>query len=203
MKKVLLLVVALTMATVSVKAQEEDYDLRHEVSISYGALSCSQILDAFRAVYDMWAGAQLDGRTSIVGPISAEYYYHIEDWFAVGGIVAFGRTSQDIFYYDEVGGGKIGKDYNTYYTVMPSVKFNWFRREHFGLYSKVAAGVTIRNMKAVSLDPRWQTYNETLTHFNFQATAIGAEFGGVNFRGFVELGMGEQGVALAGLRWRF
>ena len=38
--------------------------------------------------------------------------------------------------------------------------------------------------------------------FNFQASLLGVEFGGA-FRGFVELGFGEQGIALAGLRYKF
>jgi hypothetical protein len=39
--------------------------------------------------------------------------------------------------------------------------------------------------------------------FNFQASLLGIEAGGQNVRGFVELGMGEQGVALAGIRCKF
>lgn len=38
--------------------------------------------------------------------------------------------------------------------------------------------------------------------FNWQASLIGMEFGGA-FRGFVELGMGEQGIILGGLRYKF
>ena len=45
--------------------------------------------------------------------------------------------------------------------------------------------------------------NKSLTAFMFQATALGAEFGGEQFRGFVELGVGEKGLLCAGLRYKF
>ena len=37
---------------------------------------------------------------------------------------------------------------------------------------------------------------------NWQASLIGVEFGGA-FRGFVEVGTGEQGIILGGLRYKF
>jgi len=40
------------------------------------------------------------------------------------------------------------------------------------------------------------------TYFMFQASLIGAEFG-KQFRGFAELGVGEQGFLLAGIRYKF
>jgi hypothetical protein len=39
--------------------------------------------------------------------------------------------------------------------------------------------------------------------FNFQATAIGVEAGGSHVRAFTEFGIGEQGIALAGVRFKF
>jgi hypothetical protein len=39
--------------------------------------------------------------------------------------------------------------------------------------------------------------------FNFQVSALGIEAGTENVRGFAELGIGEQGIALAGVRIRF
>ena len=57
------------------------------------------------------------------------------------------------------------------------------------------------NDDAKASDP--DVKDETLTNFMFQATALGAEFGGEAFRGFVEAGLGEKGVLCAGLRYKF
>ena len=39
--------------------------------------------------------------------------------------------------------------------------------------------------------------------FNFQASLIGIEVGNQQVRGFAELGIGEQGIGLAGVRFKF
>ena len=87
---------------------------------------------------------------------------------------------------------------------MPSVKFNWLRKKHFGLYSGVSAGIMVMSMScneiAKQLDS--EAKDQTLASFMFQATAIGAEYGGP-FRVFLEAGFGEKGVFCAGLRYKF
>ena len=40
-------------------------------------------------------------------------------------------------------------------------------------------------------------------HVNWQASLLGIEAGGPTIRGFLELGTGEQGIALVGLRYKF
>ena len=88
---------------------------------------------------------------------------------------------------------------------MPSVKFNWLRKKGFGMYSALSAGLMFNsiscNSNAKANDP--DAKDETLTTFMFQATALGAEFGGQQLRGFVELGIGEKGLLCAGLRYKF
>ena len=44
--------------------------------------------------------------------------------------------------------------------------------------------------------------DDASTTFNFQATFVGVEVGGA-LRGFAELGVGEQGIILAGIRYKF
>jgi len=39
--------------------------------------------------------------------------------------------------------------------------------------------------------------------FNFQASLIGVEVGSQKLRGFAEFGVGEQGIAQAGVRYKF
>jgi len=64
------------------------------------------------------------------------------------------------------------------------------------MYSKAAVGLTVKTQSASGSD------DKTKAVFNWQASAVGMEFGGA-FRGFLELGMGEQGIVLVGLRYRF
>lgn len=200
MKKVLLLGVALMMATVSINAQSGYDDTKHEVAIGYGYMSVSQWLDVYRGILNIWTGAQPVGSTSFIGPISGEYYYRVQNWLGVGAICVFGRTSQN--YASQMDGKIIGKDINAYYSLLPAVKFDWLRKAHFGMYSKVAVGATLRYMSVIDVDAS-KVESEYNPHFNFQVSPIGMEFGGSQFRGFVEFGIGEQGSTLVGLRYKF
>ena len=68
------------------------------------------------------------------------------------------------------------------------------------MYSKLAIGATYRDYSKTHEQEK-ATDNEVL--FNFQVSALGVEAGGQHVRGFAELGIGEQGVILGGVRYKF
>ena len=192
MKKILLMVVAAMMATVNVNAQDE---LKNELGVFYGFSSASNILSVVTSSISAAAGDQ----SSFWGPVGLEYYYRTSPVVAVGAVAAYaGCKAED---------KKTRQNdlTETFITVMPSVKFNWLRKKHFGMYSALSAGMMFisvscnDNAKAVDKDAK----DETLSTFIFQATALGMDFGGEQFRGFVEAGLGEKGVLCAGLRYKF
>ena len=90
---------------------------------------------------------------------------------------------------------------------MPSVKFNWLRKDKWGMYSKVALGATLTSFSTQDYNESGKLTGEKETSndvfFNFQASLLGVEVGGAQVRGFFELGLGEQGIALAGVRYKF
>ena len=192
MKKFCVMVVAAMMATVSVQAQDE---LKHEVGAFYGVGSVSNLFSAITSSISAAAGDQ----SSFWGPIGVEYYYHVSPVVGLGAVAAYaGCKAED---------KKTHKDdlSETFLTFMPSVKFNWLRKKHFGMYSGLSAGVMFlsvsANDNAKASDP--DAKDETATVFMFQATALGVEFGGEALRGFVEAGLGEKGTLCAGLRYKF
>jgi len=201
MKKFMFMLVAALMATTSMFAQD-GYDTKHEVSVSYGYYGTSQFIDDFGSSL---GNAIMGNETSdekFVGPISAEYFYHVSPLIGVGGIFVYSQVSQD-----ELSSGKVvGTSTDKYYTLMPAVKFNWLRKKHFGLYSKIGAGATYYDW---GYEDKSGTSNNTSDdddtgfNFNWQLSFIGAEFGGETLRGFVELAFGEQGVVLGGIRCKF
>ena len=185
--------VTMCVALLSMGAQAQD--CKNEFGVFYGLGSASNVLSLITSSISAAAGDQ----SSFWGPIGAEYYYHITPVVGVGAVAAYAGCKAE----DE----KTHKDdlTETFITVMPSVKFNWLRKKHFGMYSAASAGVLFCsiscNDNAKASDPNAK--DETLTTFIFQATAIGAEFGGEQFRGFVEAGIGEKGLLCAGLRYKF
>ena len=185
------------MTIVGVQTAMAQDEFKHEVAISYGALSNSQILDVFEeAITAPFQGSTTLKDDKFFGPISAEYFYHLQPWIGIGGILVYGQKKGDL--YSDSDNKKIGEDKNTYLTVMPAAKFDWFRRANVGLYSKLGVGVTLRHDVSEDID-----YDESNMHVNWQLTAIGVEVGSKQIRAFAELGTGEQGIFLGGIRCKF
>jgi len=192
MRKIFVMAVAAMMATLSVNAQDE---LKHEVGVFYGFESASNVFSVITSAISAAAGDQ----SSFWGPVGVEYYYKVSPVVGLGAVAAYAgcKAEDDKTHKEDLT--------ESFLTVMPSVKFNWLRKKYFGMYSALSAGVMFIsvscNDNAKASDPKAK--DETITSFIFQATALGMEFGGTQFRGFVEAGLGEKGMLCAGLRYKF
>lgn len=182
MKKILLMVVAAMMATISVNAQET-YD--NEIAVAYGGGSNTDLVSSIAK--GMFTGKQLD----YWGPVSVEYFRRLaNNRLGLGAVFVVGGCK-----WDDSNDAK-----STYYTIMPAVKYNWSVKKNVSWYSKAAIGLTLLSQ---SMDTKSTTKDDDAsTSFNFQASFVGVEVGGA-LRGFAELGWGEQGIILAGLRYKF
>ena len=203
-KKINLLLAVLAisaMVCVPAKAQDE-METRHEIGVSYGAVPNSTWIDILTDVIPAMFGETHDNH-HYIGPIGLEYYYHTSPLIGVGAVVVYATNNCDGF------DGKLKTSHlnKSYLTVMPSAKFNWLRKKNWGMYSKVAIGATYAHFVDQDYNPEGQKTNEDVIVndllFNFQASLLGVEAGSQQVRGFVELGIGEQGIALAGVRFKF
>ncbi|MBR6282981.1 MAG: hypothetical protein IKR25_01635 [Muribaculaceae bacterium] len=198
MKKIAVALMCMILATGTAVARNYDADEpKSEISVGYGLpLNASNMCEFLAAG---WTGGlsnkDLD-KDRYVGPLTLEYFYHVTPVIGVG---AVGVYSYHKGVY--VNAGTPEDQSSTYLTIMPSVKVNWLRRDNWGLYSKIAFGYSYCKYKNAEEGKEART--DTGSCANFQASIIGAEVGGRSVRGFVELGFGEQGVGLAGVRFRF
>lgn len=201
MKKILLMAAVVIMAATSVKAQNGYEDTKHEIGITYGWLSNSNIIDLYENVGGAIVGVTMDN-DKYSGPASVEYFYHVKPWLGVGGIMTYGMMEQDVFYSKK--DSKVGTDKNHYISLLPAVKLDWLRKKNFGMYSKVAVGATLRSEETEYDDKTiHDDYSNSEMHFNWHLTLVGMEAGSPTTRGFLELGVGEQGMFLVGLRQKF
>ena len=198
MKKIFLMVAVALMTAMNVNAQNEN--LHHEVSLSYGVGSIAQFGDGLgEGIGLIFSDKEYDDGF-ILGPITAEYFYHFNNpRLAVGGSLSYSKWDSDVL--NRKSHEKVGECNRNFFSVMPSVKYYWVNKNHFGLYSKAAAGVGILTNKSKDFETM-KDKKETSVYFMFQASLIGAEFGG-KVRGFVELGVGDQGFLQAGVRYKF
>ena len=224
--KSMLAAILLCCASINVQAQDEDYyNTKDEVAITIGAGTTSQFLDAFSELFSVMGevlvtstltGGHYTGYTTYenekdIPALSVEYFHHLSKVVSVGGIFGFSGTSSDMYCNWQPNDGygstkeKVGSAHKYYYTLMPAAKFDWLRKKNYGLYSKVGAGatfVTEKETQDVNGGDK-EVYSDNDVFFNLQATFIGVEVGSEKFRGFAELGVGEQGIILAGVRYKF
>ena len=127
--------------------------------------------------------------TECSGAYGVNYFYHVNPHFSVGATVGA----------EQIEAKKEGMKTatSTYLTVMPAVKVHYIKKDHFGLYSKAAVGVAFD----LEHDPEFQTKNNT--YVGVQVSALGLEAGGETMKGFVEVGYGYEGLAMAGIRFSF
>lgn len=205
MKRISLLSAILAISAMlcfPVQAQESEDEMRHEISISYGAIPNSIWIDIFSDAFPAIFGEKHE-KERYVGPIGLEYYYHTSPLIGVGAVAVFATNNQDARIKEELKSHKI----RSYYTLMPAVKFNWLRKTNWGMYSKVAIGASLTNAsqedynESGKLTGKKETTNEVF--FNFHASLLGVEAGNQHVRGFAELGIGEQGIILGGVRYKF
>ena len=197
MKKIFLLAVAAVMATMSVSGQDAYADMKHEMAITSGGLSLSQFIDLGMLAIDL--GQQDNVMYSLNGhAYTVEYFYRLKKWLGVGGMLMYGNGKPKA----EVNNALVAEAKNHYLSLMPAVKLDWVRRQYFGMYSKLAVGLTSRHqsMKGAG-ESRFEETN--YFHPNFHLTAVGMDFGSPHFRGFIDLGFGEQGIFSLGLRYKF
>jgi len=188
----------LTCSSMGAQAQNLDYDTKHDIAISYGAAPLSTWVSVGTTVITtIFTGTVYKyEESSSFGSLSAEYFYHTSPSLSFGAIACFSQNADNLI----IDGKESGERKASYITVMPAVKWEYLRRKNFGMYSKLGIGYTLEHVS--------ETYNgkddtNNSGFLNFQISALGIEAGSKQFRCFGELGYGEQGILLAGLRYKF
>ncbi|MBQ7468309.1 MAG: hypothetical protein IJS75_05560 [Bacteroidales bacterium] len=192
MKKLIILLMALTVLSIAEPVYAQTNRPRNEFSISYGPLSRSKIYTIVKNIL----GKELTKNygSNNFGARSFEYFYRISDFISVGAVFCAYHAKE---WYDTVFGlneedDDKAKDKQNDYTVLGAIRFHWYDREWFGAYTKFAIGSTYHDW--------WPKDRQEM---NFQVSLLGLEVGPPKYRVFAEFGAGEQGLILYGLRFRF
>ena len=180
---------------VKTKHRYSDFMPKHDIRVGVGTMS---LVTTF--ALDDWGCADcavVDFRRDIasadthltprifIGNYTFSYTYHDRRWLQYGGKVVFGASTR--WRKDSFTGEKIEDQSRYCFSVMPSVRFNWFYRDAVQLYSTVSIGVV------TDFDEAYPWGDLTL---------VGCSFGRKVF-GFVEVGMGTAGWLRGGIGVRF
>lgn len=221
MKKLFTIIViaALSVSTMSAQkcyTSKQGYTFpANEFSISYGRMSIPDIGLTLGGLFGTMftLGYAVPSHIISVGAVSTEYMRYVHPNVALGGSITYEA-------YNLSFGVKDGTDeegHNTYskgdphffhfVSIMPTFKFPWFNFSHVGMYSKIAGGICL-SFEPASLSSSEETEEDSSDKnspvgWALQLTPVGVEFGGDTARGFVETGVGMQGMLIVGARFRF
>lgn len=195
MKRIIALFMALALV---LPLNAKDDDSRNEVSITYGQATLPQFAYVMGGVLGVafTAGHFTFENSIFTGGVGMEFIHYSNNWFGYGLAGTFDYMTSDAYSVDGDGNKTPNGKFNFgYVSVMPVLKFAWLRKPRVGLYSKIGigAGLALDNGDSV----------EKNISFSGQITPIGFDFGGESFRGFVEAGVGMQGLVNCGVRWLF
>ncbi|MBQ9138541.1 MAG: hypothetical protein IJX65_07900 [Alistipes sp.] len=173
-------------------------DTRHDLRLSIGSVSLMSMLYLDEGWgHEYTSISALDFRNQIkradsyssakyfTGVISLSYGYNLRRWLQLGGTVNFAAITDS--YKDNITNERV-ENHNKYFgSIMPTVRFIYFRREKVQFYSSVSLGLTITS------------YEPTVC---YDATLFGCSFGR-NLFGFAEIGNGIGGWGRIGIGYRF
>ncbi len=201
MKKAVLVFAALMFLTapcLRAQSAQNETTLCHELEIGSGLFSVPQFALTLGAVFGTafsFGLASFDN-LNISSAISAEYYYYFNPHVAVGGAAAFDSIWGDQMKKNTSTGEyePAGKYSGVFASLMPAAKFSWLNREHFRIYSKLAAGGMIGTAAGSDSGVQFSPA--------FQVSPICLSAGGGHCWGKLEFGAGMLGLIQAGFVYR-
>jgi hypothetical protein len=117
-------------------------------------------------------------------------------WFRVGLAWTYNRWTETYF----SGGAEVGSIDNQAHTLLADVTLRWFRAEHVELYSALAVGAGRWGQAGTGIGT---TQDGVQSGFAFQLRYLGINAGNDRLRAFLDLGLGFEGLVVAGMTLRF
>jgi len=198
-------VLALSLSLAAQPAKGYEYPL-NEFSISYGRVSYPHAIMTFGGVLGSAFTGGLSSMDKCVstGAFGFEYMRYVHPHVAVGANVSYEAI---LLQFKNKDGELQDAHWSHFASVMPAVKFPWFSRYHFRMYTKLAVGLMIEGTAAYETENSDGTKTTTPASCNpnvaFQVSPVCFDFGGYRARGFVETGFGVNGLISAGFRYGF
>ena len=188
MKKILAILLSILLS-ISLYSQP-----KNEISVEYGQFTVTQFAYTMGGVLGVAfsLGHFNFENTLFLGSIGVGYDHYVNNWFGFGGNIYIDYATSDTYTTNSDGEKVYGDKFNLgVISIMPNCKFRWFNKEHFGMYSKLGAGVGIGFPNQDGVIPV------------FQVSPVCLEFGNQKIRGITEIGLGMQGIINIGIKRMF
>ena len=198
MKKTLFVLCLITFFSGAAFAQLDTVrSNKNEFSIGYGHMPSS----SFR----YRPGCMFYPETDNIGAIYVTYTRRLTQVIGIGLTFCYDPIHLD--YYGTVNGNNtlICKVRENSFTLIPHLKINWLNTKYVNLYSKVGfMGFQHVTYKQEEYYPEIYEVNPAeITHYldGFQITPVGVEVGTKRCAGFIQCGIGMEGIISIGFRY--
>lgn len=162
---------------------------RQEVRLSVGDMCFESVIwhNQIHADYSHCADGSVHTEKNHYGytpHIGVDYAFNVRSWLGVGVVADFQMTFWHNELYDN-SNSLTGMSRENFFNlcIMPQLRFNYFRREHVGIYSAIAAGIDINGGTEVDI-----AGNRTAVGAALDLRFVGIQAGGGHWWGFAELG---------------
>lgn len=184
---------ALCLCVMSVASALAQGENKNQISVSWGVGSMPEFRD-FAITLGSLTDVEFNDQS---GTIALQYLRFLNKKLGVGVLLGYERLSgvsnamQDKTNLKDISENNL--------TLMPVLSAYWYRNRVVGIYSKVGAGGCYISRN--NIDETQCEKNEM--EFAYQVSLAGVDLGNEHIRGFVELGMGYQGIITLGVSYGF
>jgi hypothetical protein len=162
------------------------------VSLGTGAGGFVEFVDAFS---NAGPGGYDSSQRSSRLQLNARADRQLDRWFRVGLAWTYNRWTDTYF----SGGAQVGSIDNQVHTLLADVTLRWYRAEHVELYGALAAGAGRWSQAGTGIGT---SQDGVQSGFAFQLRYFGISAGDDRFRAFLDLGLGMEGLVVAGVTLR-
>lgn len=171
----------------------------HEFRVGAGFPSLPVLDDDYHPSFSSWKYDYYKGAKRATPAINLSYNYQMNEWLFLGGTVSYSGIYQNM--YDSYNDHVFARRNRHYFAVLPTARFEWFRRESVQLYSSVGVGAALDHHRE-----RIVGVEAVKRHTDYllaaDLTPIGVSVGH-DLYGFFEAGIGSFGVLRMGVGYRF
>ena len=172
---------------------------KNEFSIGYGVMPSS----SFR----YHPGCLIYPKTDNIGAIYVTYTRRLNKVLGIGVTACFDPIRLN--YHDRVNGENtlICKVSQNSFSILPHLKINWLNTKYVNLYSKVGQGIMAWGYNLKEYQPDLYQINMPSNKFidridyAYQFVPIGVEVGTKQYAGFIQCGLGMEGIISIGFRY--
>lgn len=193
-----LLLMAFALSSIAQEKEQETVQdfRRHEVSIGYGFHPVTSISVDRVSRFDCWMDK--------VGAIYGSYTYYFNKHVGLGGTYCFDPREIDYRHHGNSFNPNVANLYESSHSIMGHLKLNCISLKHFVLYTKFGAGISFWGYRLKEFQPELYEVNPPDQHccFAWQA-ALGIEVGNDRIAGFIQGGLGMEGLFSIGIRYKF